>query len=88
MNGKLIANPSHADLRESKLNIIVAASDDGIVMVEAGATQASEAEVLAAIEFGHENCRKITAAHPRTGGQGRQAEARPHAACHQSGNVR
>ncbi|RPI09298.1 MAG: polyribonucleotide nucleotidyltransferase, partial [Acidobacteriales bacterium] len=62
VNGKLIANPSHSDLRESKLNIIVAASDDGIVMVEAGATQASEAEVLAAIEFGHENCRKITAA--------------------------
>ena len=39
----------------------MAATDDGIVMVEAGATQASEAEVLAAIEFGHESCRKITA---------------------------
>jgi polyribonucleotide nucleotidyltransferase len=48
-------------LRESKLNIVVAASDDGIVMVEAGATLASEADVLAAIEFGHENCKKITA---------------------------
>ena len=61
IDGRLIANPSHAELRESKLNIVVAASDDGIVMVEAGATLASEAQVLAAIEFGHENCKKITA---------------------------
>jgi polyribonucleotide nucleotidyltransferase len=61
IDGRLIANPSHAELRESKLNIVVAASDTGIVMVEAGATLASEAQVLAAIEFGHESCKKITA---------------------------
>ncbi len=61
VNGELIANPSHSSLRESKLNIVVAATDDGIVMVEAGASQVSEAEVLAAIEFGHQNCRKLTA---------------------------
>jgi polyribonucleotide nucleotidyltransferase len=61
VNGKLIADPSHTDLRESKLTIVVAASDDGIVMVEAGSTQATEAEVLEAIEFGHQSCRKITA---------------------------
>jgi polyribonucleotide nucleotidyltransferase len=61
VGGRLIANPSHPDLRESKLNIVVAASDGGIVMVEAGASEASEADVLAAIEFGHENCRKIIA---------------------------
>ncbi len=61
VNGALIANPSHAELRESRLNIVVAASDDGIVMVEAGASQVSEDEVLSAIEFGHESCRKIIA---------------------------
>ncbi|MFB3776996.1 MAG: polyribonucleotide nucleotidyltransferase [Bryobacteraceae bacterium] len=60
VNGKLIADPSHTELRESKLTIVVAASDDGIVMVEAGSTGASEAEVLEAIEFGHQSCRKIT----------------------------
>ena len=37
---------------------------DGIVMVESGAQQASEAEVLAAIEFGHECCKKIARRHP------------------------
>jgi polyribonucleotide nucleotidyltransferase len=61
VGGRLIADPSHSDLRESKLNIVVAATDDGIVMVEAGASQASESEVLEAIEFGHQSCRKITA---------------------------
>jgi polyribonucleotide nucleotidyltransferase len=61
VDGRLIADPSHPERRESKLTIVVAATDDGIVMVEAGATQASEAEVLAAIEFGHQSCRKITA---------------------------
>jgi polyribonucleotide nucleotidyltransferase len=61
VGGRLIADPSHSELRESKLNIVVAATDDGIVMVEAGANQASETEVLEAIEFGHQSCRKLTA---------------------------
>ncbi len=62
VNGELIANPTYSETREAKLNIMVAATDDGIVMVEAAALQATEAEVLAAIEFGHQSCRKITAA--------------------------
>ncbi|MGH9657181.1 MAG: polyribonucleotide nucleotidyltransferase, partial [Bryobacteraceae bacterium] len=60
VNGKLIANPTYAESRESKLNIVVAGTEGGIVMVEAGAKEATEAEVLAAIEFGHQCCRKIT----------------------------
>src|SRR5437762_13417731 len=62
LNGKYIANPTYSEGRESKLNIVVAATEDGIVMVEAGATEASEEEVLGAIEFGHEACRRIGAA--------------------------
>jgi len=58
---KLIANPTYAESKESKLNITVAATDAGIVMVEAGASEASEAEVVDAIEFAHEAIRKITA---------------------------
>jgi len=61
VNGRLVANPTHSELRESKLNIVVAATDEGIVMVEAGANQATEAEVVDAIEFGHQSCRKLTA---------------------------
>jgi len=60
-NGRYIANPTYTEGRESKLNIVVAGTEDGIVMVEAGAQQASEDEVLGAIEFGHECCKKIAA---------------------------
>jgi polyribonucleotide nucleotidyltransferase len=59
VNGVLIANPTYAESRESVLNIVVAGTEGGIVMVEAGASQVSEEQVLAAIEFGHECCRKI-----------------------------
>src|ERR1700761_2872342 len=60
-NGQYIANPTYTEGRESKLNIVVAGTEDGIVMVEAGAQQVSEAQVLGAIEFGHECCRRICA---------------------------
>jgi polyribonucleotide nucleotidyltransferase len=60
-DGKYLANPTYTEGRESKLNIVVAGTEEGIVMVEAGAQQVSEEDVLGAIEFGHECCRKIAA---------------------------
>ncbi len=60
-DGQYIANPTYTEARESRLNIVVAGTEDGIVMVEAGAEEVSEAEVLGAIEFGHQCCRKIAA---------------------------
>jgi len=60
-DGQYIANPTYTEGRESRLNIVVAGTEEGIVMVEAGAQQVSEAEVLGAIEFGHECCKKIAA---------------------------
>ena len=59
VNGKPVANPTYEEERASKLNIVVTATEDGIVMVEAGGQQASEDEVIAALEYGHECCRKI-----------------------------
>src|SRR5450432_3519511 len=58
-DGHYTANPTYTEGRESKMNIVVAGTEEGIVMVEAGAQQVSEAEVLGAIEFGHECCKKI-----------------------------
>jgi polyribonucleotide nucleotidyltransferase len=60
VDGRCIANPTYSEARESKINIMVAGTEGGIVMVEAGAQQVSEADVLKAIEYGHECCRKIT----------------------------
>jgi polyribonucleotide nucleotidyltransferase len=59
VDGKYIVNPTYAETRASKLNIIVAGAENGIVMVEAGAQHASEEEVLGALEFGHQACNKI-----------------------------
>src|SRR3982750_3048717 len=42
VNGTLVANPSYSESRESKLNIVVAGTEGGIVMVESGAQQVSE----------------------------------------------
>ena len=61
VNGKLVANPAYEESKAAKINIVVAGTDEGIVMVEAGAQQASEAEVLDAIEFGHDCCKKLAA---------------------------
>jgi polyribonucleotide nucleotidyltransferase len=62
VDGKPIANPTYEETKNSKVNIVVAGTEGGIVMVESGAQQASEAEVLSAIEFGHECCKKIASA--------------------------
>ena len=62
IDGKLLANPTYAEERTSKLNIVVTGTKQGIVMVEAGAQQVTEAQVLEAIEFGHECCKKIATA--------------------------
>ena len=59
VNGKYLANPSYDETKDARLNIVVAGTDQGIVMVEAGANEASEEEVLKAIEFGHECCKKV-----------------------------
>ena len=62
VDGKMLANPTYSEERTSKLNIMVTGTKQGIVMVEAGAQQVSEAQVLAAIEFGHECCKTIATA--------------------------
>jgi polyribonucleotide nucleotidyltransferase len=61
VNGALVANPTYEETKASRVNIVVAGTDEGIVMVESGAQQVSEADVLAAIEFGHDCCKKIAA---------------------------
>ncbi len=61
VEGEMVVLPSYEQQKNSTLNIVVAGTDAGIVMVEAGATEASEEEVLAAIDFGHECCKKINA---------------------------
>ncbi|MDQ2710796.1 MAG: polyribonucleotide nucleotidyltransferase [Acidobacteriota bacterium] len=62
IDGEYRVNSSYEQTKDAKLSIIVAGTEEGIVMVEAAANEASEAEVVGAIEFGHEACKKIVAA--------------------------
>jgi polyribonucleotide nucleotidyltransferase len=61
LNGQLVANPTVAEQKTSKLNIVVAGTADGIVMVESGAFEVSEEKVVEALEFGHDQVKKIVA---------------------------
>jgi polyribonucleotide nucleotidyltransferase len=54
-NGELAAFLSAAQLAASKLDLVVAGTENGVIMVEAGAKEASEDEVVKAIEFAHKN---------------------------------
>jgi polyribonucleotide nucleotidyltransferase len=53
LEGELSANPVSTELAESEMDLIVAGSRDALVMVEGSAKEATEAEVLAALQFAH-----------------------------------
>ncbi|MCW5982922.1 MAG: polyribonucleotide nucleotidyltransferase [Bryobacteraceae bacterium] len=59
VDGRLIANPTYEEAKSARLHIVVVGTREGIVMVEAGGQQATEAEVVEAIEYGHGCCRTI-----------------------------
>ena len=62
LDGQLVANPTVADQKKSLLNIVIAGTEDAIVMVESGALEVSEEAVVDALEFGHAQIKKIVGA--------------------------
>jgi len=62
VNGQLVVNPTVAEQKTSLMNIVIAGSAEGIVMVESGALEVSEEAVVDALEFGHAAIKKIVAA--------------------------
>ena len=59
VDGKLIINPTVEETQKSDLNLAVAGTKEAINMVEAGANELSEEEMLDAIMFGHEAIKKL-----------------------------
>ena len=59
IDGKFIINPGIEELKASDMSVVVAGTRDAILMVEAGANEVSEADMLEAILFGHEQIVKI-----------------------------
>jgi len=62
LEGKLVVNPTVSQQKTSALNIVIAGSDEAIVMVESGALEVSEDTIAEALEFGHGEIRRIIAA--------------------------
>jgi polyribonucleotide nucleotidyltransferase len=62
VDGEFVVNPTYAERKASTMNIIVVGHKDGITMIESGAKEESEENILAAIEFAHEEIKKIAAA--------------------------
>jgi polyribonucleotide nucleotidyltransferase len=62
VEGHLVTNPTYSEVKASLLNMVVAGSEDGIAMVEAGATEVSEETVNDAIQYAHGEIKKIIAA--------------------------
>jgi len=62
VEGKLIANPTTAQKKTSSLELVIAATEDAVLMVEAGASEISEEAMLEAIAFGHVECKKLARA--------------------------
>jgi polyribonucleotide nucleotidyltransferase len=61
VDGELIAEPSYEEIKNGQFNIVVAGTEEGIVMVEAAGLGVTESRVVDAIEFGHECCKKLIA---------------------------
>lgn len=61
VDGKFVINPTQEQLKVSTLSITVAGAETAILMVEGGAQEAPEEDVLDAIMFGHETIKELVA---------------------------
>jgi len=59
IDGKYIVNPDHKELETTKLNLVVAGTADAIMMVEGGAIELTEDQMLEALETAHREIKKI-----------------------------
>ena len=61
VNGELIINPTVEQMEKSDINLTVAGTSDAINMVEAGAKEVSEEDMLQALMFGHAEIKRMNA---------------------------
>jgi polyribonucleotide nucleotidyltransferase len=59
VDGKYVLNPTAADLERSELDLIVAGTQQGVLMVESEAQELSEETMLGAVTFGHQNFQPV-----------------------------
>src|SRR5213593_2274538 len=59
IDGQFVVNPTTEQRNVSTLELVIAGTEDAILMVEAGAKEVPEETMLEAIAFGHEHCRRL-----------------------------
>src|SRR5579864_1470944 len=62
VDGQFVVNPTFTERKQSKMDLIVAGSADAIMMVEAGAKEATEDEMIGALDTAHHAIKQIVAA--------------------------
>src|SRR5499426_3156584 len=62
VDGQFLVNPTFQQRKDSKLDLIVAGTKDGLVMVEAGAKEVTEEQAIQALETAHAAIKQIVAA--------------------------
>ncbi|PYJ63709.1 MAG: polyribonucleotide nucleotidyltransferase [Verrucomicrobia bacterium] len=62
IKGQFVANPTHAQMAESDLDLVYVGNEKELVMFEGSAKEIPEADFNAALQFGHEGCQPIIAA--------------------------
>lgn len=60
-DGNFCLNPTFSEVDEGGLDLVVAGTDEAIIMVEGGANEFSETQLMEALAFGHENIREMNA---------------------------
>ena len=62
VEGNFVVNPGEEELLAAEMDLVVAGTEEAILMVEAGASEVSEAEILDALDIAHDAIRKLCAA--------------------------
>src|SRR5437764_14111235 len=72
VGGQYVCNPTMTQLKESKLNLVVAGTEQGVMMVESEALELSEDVMLGGVVYGHEQMQAaIQAIHELAGAAGK-----------------
>src|SRR5262249_58475627 len=67
VDGKLIVNPTTAQQALSSLELVIAGTENAVLMVESGAKEVPEETMLEAIAFGHRECQRLVRAQKELG---------------------
>ena len=62
INGQFVANPTHAQMAESDLDLVYVGMEKEPLMFEGSAKEISDSDFTAALQFGHDCCRPVIAA--------------------------